>query len=261
MATHSSVLAWRTPWTGEPGGLPSMGSHRVGHDWSDLAASRTSYCLPGLVQERRTEFSSGHKGDHPEIQREERGLRGSPGWERVKRESGFVHNTGECGLQRLWVSAERWVVKHTLLTLGWSAGVFAPVKSLDCQIWCLWACLAGAEMRGVWGGGGGSPQAGAGAGPERNRKMVLCEPRELKWWAWQPEFSWGSWRDSYHLGTPTYEAEGDLEPHLTLQSVRELQLKGLYLYPSAGCSASFLEQQSWEQWQGITLQGLIKQFH
>ena len=38
MATHSSVLAWRIPGTAEPGGLPSMGSHRVGHDWSDLAA-------------------------------------------------------------------------------------------------------------------------------------------------------------------------------------------------------------------------------
>ena len=37
-ATHSSVLLWRIPGTGEPGGLPSMGSHRVGHDWSDLAA-------------------------------------------------------------------------------------------------------------------------------------------------------------------------------------------------------------------------------
>ena len=32
MATHSSVLAWRVPGTGEPGGLPSLGSHRVGHD-------------------------------------------------------------------------------------------------------------------------------------------------------------------------------------------------------------------------------------
>ena len=39
MATHSSVLAWRIPETGEPSGLPSMGSHRVGHDWSDLAAA------------------------------------------------------------------------------------------------------------------------------------------------------------------------------------------------------------------------------
>ena len=39
MAAHSSLLAWRIPGTGEPGGLPSMGSHRVGHDWSDLAAA------------------------------------------------------------------------------------------------------------------------------------------------------------------------------------------------------------------------------
>ena len=37
MATHSSVLAWRIPGMGEPGWLLSMGSHRVGHDWSDLA--------------------------------------------------------------------------------------------------------------------------------------------------------------------------------------------------------------------------------
>ena len=37
MATHSSVLAWRIPGTGKPGGLRSMGSHRVGHSWSDLA--------------------------------------------------------------------------------------------------------------------------------------------------------------------------------------------------------------------------------
>jgi len=37
MATHSSVLAWRIPGTGDPHGLPSMGSHRVGHDWNDLA--------------------------------------------------------------------------------------------------------------------------------------------------------------------------------------------------------------------------------
>ena len=38
IATHSSVLAWKIPGTGQPGGLPSMGSHRVRHDWSDLAA-------------------------------------------------------------------------------------------------------------------------------------------------------------------------------------------------------------------------------
>ena len=39
MATHSTVLAWRIPRMGEPGGLPSMGSKRVGHDRSDLAAT------------------------------------------------------------------------------------------------------------------------------------------------------------------------------------------------------------------------------
>ena len=39
MAPHSSILVWRIPGMGEPGGLSSMGSHRVGHDWSDLAAA------------------------------------------------------------------------------------------------------------------------------------------------------------------------------------------------------------------------------
>ena len=57
MAPHSSVLAWRIPGMGEPGGLPSMGSHRVGHDWSDLAAAAAGerigyslqYSCPSLV--------------------------------------------------------------------------------------------------------------------------------------------------------------------------------------------------------------------
>ena len=42
MATHSSGLAWKIPGTGEPGGLQSMGSHRVKHDWSDLAAAEAT---------------------------------------------------------------------------------------------------------------------------------------------------------------------------------------------------------------------------
>ena len=51
MATHSSVLTRRNPGTGEPGGRPSMGSHRVRHNWSDLAAATaagyklTDYCI------------------------------------------------------------------------------------------------------------------------------------------------------------------------------------------------------------------------
>ena len=43
MTTHSSVFAWRIPGTGEPGGLPSMGSHRVGHDWSDSSSSFSNF--------------------------------------------------------------------------------------------------------------------------------------------------------------------------------------------------------------------------
>ena len=39
MATHSSILARKIPWTEEPGGLGSIGSQRVGHDWSDLACA------------------------------------------------------------------------------------------------------------------------------------------------------------------------------------------------------------------------------
>ena len=52
MAAHSGVLAWRIPGLGEPGGLPSLGSHRVWHNWSDLAAVAAAglWCL----LERRT---------------------------------------------------------------------------------------------------------------------------------------------------------------------------------------------------------------
>ena len=53
MATHSSVLAWKIPGTGEPSGLPSMASHRVGHDWSNLAAAAAAaargICLQNLI--------------------------------------------------------------------------------------------------------------------------------------------------------------------------------------------------------------------
>ena len=51
MAPHSSVLAWRIPGTGEPGGLPSIGSHRVGEDRRDLAAAAAT-CIP---------WDTGHK--------------------------------------------------------------------------------------------------------------------------------------------------------------------------------------------------------
>ena len=49
MATHSSVLAGRIPGMGEPGGLPSMGSHRVGHDWSDLTATAATEAVLEII--------------------------------------------------------------------------------------------------------------------------------------------------------------------------------------------------------------------
>ena len=45
MAPHSSTLAWKIPWMEEPGGLPPMGSHRVGHDLSDLAAAVAAHFI------------------------------------------------------------------------------------------------------------------------------------------------------------------------------------------------------------------------
>ena len=57
MATHSSVLAWRIPGMGEPGGLPSMGSHRVGQDRSDLAAAaHASKVLLKILQARLQQY-------------------------------------------------------------------------------------------------------------------------------------------------------------------------------------------------------------
>ena len=50
MAAHSSVLAWRIPGTGKPGGQPSMGLHRIGHNWSDLAAAADDSNVPSYIK-------------------------------------------------------------------------------------------------------------------------------------------------------------------------------------------------------------------
>ena len=72
MATHSNVLAWRIPGMGEPGGLPSMGSHRVGHDWSDLAAAAAARFIWASLVAPTGKESACNAGD----------LGSMPGWGR-----------------------------------------------------------------------------------------------------------------------------------------------------------------------------------
>ena len=77
MATHSSVLAWRIPGMEEPGGLPSVGSHRVGHNWSDLAAAAAAHAskvMLKILQVRLQQFKNFQmfeldleKAEEPEI--------------------------------------------------------------------------------------------------------------------------------------------------------------------------------------------------
>ena len=71
MATHSSILAWRIPGTEEPSGLPSMGLHRVRHDWSDLAAAAAAaacfqlcLCTHTLYTCKEIDFFLKHRWDH-----------------------------------------------------------------------------------------------------------------------------------------------------------------------------------------------------
>ena len=75
MATHSSILAWRIPGTGESSRLPSLGSHRVGHYWNDLAAaaatSRNS--TPGYIS-RKSENTNSNTYMHPNVHRSSQDL-------------------------------------------------------------------------------------------------------------------------------------------------------------------------------------------
>ena len=84
MATHSSVLAWRIPGTGEPGGLLSMGSHRVGHDCGDLAAAAATFPMPylwgfpGGSVVKNLPASAGDEGSIPESGRSPGGGNSNP---------------------------------------------------------------------------------------------------------------------------------------------------------------------------------------
>ena len=68
MAPYSSTLAWKIPWTGKPGGLPSMGSHRVEHDWRDLAAAAAAGFNSTWTENFQMYKLDLEKAEEPEIQ-------------------------------------------------------------------------------------------------------------------------------------------------------------------------------------------------
>ena len=114
MATHSSVLAWRISGTAEPGGLPSMGSHRVGHDWSDLAAAAAAAAAgflvgsPGDSDGKEFTCTAGDLGSIPGSGRSSGGGHGNP-----------VFLPGEFHGQRSLVGYSPWVcesVRHNQRT-------------------------------------------------------------------------------------------------------------------------------------------------
>ena len=106
MATHSSVLALRIPETGEPGGLQSMGLHRVGHDWSDLAAAAAECALEelmlklklqyyGHLMQRIDSFEKTRMWGNYECKRRR-------GWQRTRWLDGITDSIG-MNLSKLWV--------------------------------------------------------------------------------------------------------------------------------------------------------------
>ena len=84
MATHSSILAWRIPWTEEPGGLQSTGSQRVAHDCVTNTTTARSYRGCG---EKQTRSPLLYSGTLLSVTRQ-------PGWERSLGENGSVQTSG-----------------------------------------------------------------------------------------------------------------------------------------------------------------------
>ena len=82
MTTHSKILAWKIPWTGEPGGLLSMGLHRVRHDWSDLAAAAAAaaFVCGRSQHDIVKQFSTNLKKKKKKILREKHSLKAGPSY-------------------------------------------------------------------------------------------------------------------------------------------------------------------------------------
>ena len=133
MATHSSVLAWRIPGTGEPGGLLSMGSHRVRHNWSDLAAAAVGMCSPDSSAGKESTCNAGNLGSIS-------GSGRSPGEEigyPLQYSWAFLMAQTVKNLPAMW---ETWV-----WSLGWEDPLM-EVMATDSSILAWWIPMG----RGAW---------------------------------------------------------------------------------------------------------------
>ena len=145
MATHSSVLAWRIPGTGEPGGLPSTGSHRVRHDWSDLvaAAARLSWILQAQsntwVFNIREPFPIGRtsvrtQSTIADSEDEGRGLRA--------KERGQPQELGKAGKQILHGAfGKKYSPTDTLISAWWDLSWTSNLHSCMMTNWCCFTQL------------------------------------------------------------------------------------------------------------------------
>ena len=119
MATHSSVLAWRIPGTGEPGGLPSLRSYRVGHDWRDLAAAEKQKVHDQTTHKTPDGIPHGQVVHGPEV---------APRTFSINITSSY--GPARAGASRgpsseLWVSMSAWLCVESLFPHCW-AWVLAP---------------------------------------------------------------------------------------------------------------------------------------
>jgi len=115
MATHSSIFAWEIPWTEEPGGLQSIGSQRVGHDWSDLACTHKDFLIfCGLLGKSVESLLSGWWGPSslpPRRPQSNPTTLSLPGWWHRKEVAGFL------GVRERWEVMSPGAVLHFHLQL------------------------------------------------------------------------------------------------------------------------------------------------
>ena len=112
MAAHSSVFAWRIPGTGESGGLPSMGLHRVRHDWHDLEAAAAAVDI---------RFASQAKGPSLKLDGKSMHILGFPGGSGVRNLAAMQE------MQEIWVFVFFFICGGFCYTLKWNSQGFTCV--------------------------------------------------------------------------------------------------------------------------------------